>query len=381
MPAIQPTFFSRPEMLQRMKVSSLHQLFEPFETYLKSRGIVFPISFDNEINKVMLAEVLASHRCDTPPELVEQLELVALLASSSTVQQLELDCDDVLARLRTADDSPADIAVKLLKSAPELAWREFDRQALNCRRSFTSYHPMANRRFLGVNDKNVATLESLLSPWFGKNARSNWCKIRPHEDADSITFMIRHGDLLARISALNDDGSIHSHLLRPERFDIVRYLKATQEWQLAGIGARIQSEYRYAFSEVFYGNESALVCSQRYSLAPLLDGSSCLNCHTRGAIAHVALKSVTMMRPNKQKVTITGGNVFDEIGSQSKPIRILEATLAIKLVGRRQPVSVTINEERETIKISMNIAAVFAWLEDAGFCVEGHYQDDLLATA
>jgi hypothetical protein len=67
-----------------------------------------------------------------------------------------------------ADDSPADIAVKLLKSAPELAWREFDRQALNCRRSFTSYHPMANRRFLGVNDKNVATHESLLSPWFGK---------------------------------------------------------------------------------------------------------------------------------------------------------------------------------------------------------------------
>lgn len=230
MPAIQPTFFNRPEMLQRMKVSSLHQLFEPFETYLKSRGIVFPISFDNEINKVMLAQVLASHRCDTPPELVEQLELVALLASSSTVQQLELDCDDVLARLRTADDSPADIAVKLLKSAPELAWREFDRQALNCRRSFTSYHPMANRRFLGVNDKNVAKLESLLSPWFGKNARSNWCKIRPHEDADSITFMIRHGDLLARISALNDDGSIYTHLLRPERFDIVRYLKATQEW-------------------------------------------------------------------------------------------------------------------------------------------------------
>ena len=329
----------------------------------------------------MLAQVLASHRCDTPPELVEQLELVALLASSSTVQQLELDCDDVLARLRTADDSPADIAVKLLKSAPELAWREFDRQALNCRRSFTSYHPMANRRFLGVNDKNVAKLESLLSPWFGKNARSNWCKIRPHEDADSITFMIRHGDLLARISALNDDGSIHSHLLRPERFDIVRYLKATQEWQLAGIGARIQSEYRYAFSEVFYGNGSVLVCSQRYSLEPLLDGSSCLNCHTRGAIAHVALKSVTMMRPNKQKVTITGGNVFDEIGSQSKPIRILEATLAIKLVGRRQPVSVTINEERETIKISTNIAAVFEWLEEAGFYVEGQYQDDLLATA
>ena len=56
--------------------------------------------------------------------------------------------------------------------------------------------------------------------------------------------------------------------------DIVRYIKATQEWQLAGIGARIQSEYRYAFSEVFYGNGSALVCSQRYSLTPLLDGSS-----------------------------------------------------------------------------------------------------------
>lgn len=88
-----------------------------------------------------------------------------------------------------------------------------------------------------------------------------------------------------------------------------------------------------------------------------------------------------MVRPNKQKVTITGGNVFDEIASQSKPIRILEATLAIKLVGRRQPLSVTINEERETIKISTNIAAVFAWLEDAGFCVEGQYQHDLLATA
>lgn len=128
--------------------------------------------------------------------------------------------------------------------------------------------------------------------------------------------------------------SLHSHLLRPERFDIVHYLKATQEWQLAGIGARIQSEYRCAFCEVSYGNGSALVCSHSYSLAPLLDGISCLNCHTRGAIAHVALKSVTTMRPNKQKVTITGGNVFDEIGSQPKPIRILEATLAIKLVGR-----------------------------------------------
>jgi hypothetical protein len=39
-------------------------------------------------------------------------------------------------------------------------------------------------------------------------------------------------------------------------------------------------------------------------------------------------------------------------------------------------VSVTINEERETIKISTNISAVFAWLEDAGFCVEGQNQYD-----
>jgi hypothetical protein len=44
-----------------------------------------------------------------------------------------------------------------------------------------------------------------------------------------------------------------------------------------------------------------------------------------------------------------------------------------------QPLIDTLSEDMPDLLT--NIAAVFAWLEEAGFCVEGQYQHDLLATA
>ena len=66
--------------------------------------------------------------------------------------------------------------------------------------------------------------------------------------------------------------TIYYQRVRPERVDVAHYRYLTGEWQISGIGARLQELYRQAFGTAFHGSPNALVHYKRYSLKPLREG-------------------------------------------------------------------------------------------------------------
>src|SRR5437870_13865611 len=106
----------------------------------------------------------------TPVELVETIELLDLLADPQCVFSFEDRPDAMVDSLREADDAPGDLALKIIRHAPHIAWQVFDRRALTMQRSMTSYiavPPLTEPTF-----QRMTALAGVMSPWFESNGRS-----------------------------------------------------------------------------------------------------------------------------------------------------------------------------------------------------------------
>lgn len=243
-------------------------------------------------------------------------------------------------RLRDNTDSDEDLAVKILIHAPEIAWREFDRQALQAKRSLVSFSSNPAFKFLPPNSQRVAQLESLLGPWF------------------------------------EEDGNPSSKILRPERVDVAHYRHLTGEWQISGIGRRIQDLYRQAFGTVFHASPHALVHSKRYSLEPLREGPSILKCDPAARVQHASLAALKVELPSGNQVLVTRGDIFQGL-AEMNPLLIraavlLEARLDLKIAARRQPVPVILNPLRDKICGLHLDPAIEPWLAERGFSNQRH---------
>lgn len=350
-----------------MKLDSIRALLAPFEDYLSKQGIVFPIELETEFQQHKLAAALASHSASTPPELVERLEMISLLHGTQSTLQFEKDHADLLAQCRDEKDSAADVAVKMFLKAPHIVWREFDRLAAKCQRTFSVFRAADGQKPEAPTPEILGQIEKILGPWFGSNARSNWCRVRHLESEDGITFLIYHGDLVNRVTVLQDDGSTRSELFRPERLDIVRYRHATGEWHVSGKGSTLRSELRNAFSTVFHRSVSALkeVCD--YTLEPLKSGRDIFDCRGGGAVVRVRLVSV-VFRFKTSRVTLNQGDVLDNFRTfKATETNLEKAELEFRIVGLRYPVRVTIDAKNRKLKSSSHIPAIEQWLDAAGF--------------
>ena len=367
MAAVRPTCFSRPDLLRKMHVGTVRALLEPFAPYLSKQGIVFPIELETEFQQHQLATALAAHTASTPPELVERLEMISLLNGTQSTLQFEEDYADLLAECRGADDTPLDTAVKMFLRAPHIVWREFDRQAAKCQRTFTVFKPTEGSEAQPATPENLTKIESLLGPWFALNARSGWCRVRRVEAEDCATFLIYHGDLMNRVTVIDDDGSTRSELFRPERLDIVRHHAGTGEWLVSGNGSRVRDEFRRVFGIVFHGSPNALGEVGGYPLEPLVRGREALECRGGSAVLAVRLASVSL--PFKSsRIQLEHGDVMASFLELREPGVVPEqAELAFKVAGLRYPVRVTINTRLQKLKCSSQIPAVEEWLEVAGF--------------
>ena len=376
MPAVRQSRFAKPELLMKMKPASITALFRPHLGYLRSRNVHLPEVLDASYDFTELGLVLASPTESTPPDLIEHLELLDLISETQSTLNFEEEYHQVVAQYREADDTPADLAVKILLNAPAIAWREFDRQALKCVRSMVSYRADGSFPVLDVTDERITALQDMLAPWFRDNARSGYCRVHVRNEAEGIAFVIRHGDLLTRLGVLGEDGRTQLQLLRPERMDIAHYRFLTREWQISGVGSRIQEIYRKAFGRVFHGSANALAHSQRYSLEPLRDGPRALECDRSGTVQHAELKRLKLAIQSGQQVTLEQGNLFDALNKFSVDLlqtaTLIDATLSLKLSRRRSAVQIKICPERDNITGAAGIHAVEEWLANHHFANDHH---------
>lgn len=376
MPAIRIPRIVRPGVLSYLKPSSIAALLSPFADYFASRGA--PLDCLDVPKPVLddIVSVIASPVESTPAALVERLEMLDLISDPQSGINFEDGYEALVKRLRKGDDSDEDLAVKILIHAPDIAWREFDRQALQAKRSLVSFSHSPALKFLPPTGLRVTQLENQLGPWFEENARSGICRVHIREEPSGTSFVIRHGDVLKRIGVFDEDGSPSSKILRPERVDVAHYRHHTGEWQISGIGRCLQEIYCKAFGTVFHASPNALVHSRRYSLEPLREGPSILKCDPNARIQFADLAWVKIELPCGNQVLITRGNIFVGIAALSPTLLrsaiLLEARIDFKIATKRRLIPVILNPLNDKVSGLHLDDAIEPWLAERGFSNYSH---------
>jgi hypothetical protein len=137
MPKVKPPKFARPELLRKLKPSSLLDLFNPYRPYLASRDFDLPISHEAKFDIEGLGLVLATSIETTPAQMLEELEMLEILSDGQSLFDFEDHHCELVKRLRTDGDSDAAIALKILRQEPDAAWEAFDKRAIKVRRVMT----------------------------------------------------------------------------------------------------------------------------------------------------------------------------------------------------------------------------------------------------
>jgi hypothetical protein len=319
-----------------------------------------------------IASVLATPSESTPPELIERLELLDLLCDPQSGVRLEDGYAELAERLVASDDSSEDLAVKVLLHAPQIAWREFDRQALSATRSLVSLIHPPHRKLDCPTPSRLTQLENLLRPWFERNARSGYCKVHAHEHSGGVSLVVRHGDMLKQVDVCADDGICQSMILRPERVDIAHYSRLTGEWQVSGVGRGLHELYRRAFGVVFHQSPAALTYSKRYSLEPLREGPDVLRCNFSARVRHATLASLKIGLPDGHHIVIKGPNVFKALAGLCPSILrtapLAEAKINLKISGKRRVAPIILTPMRDRVSGLNADPSIAAWLTERGFC-------------
>ena len=376
MPTIRHPRLVRPGVLSGLKRTSILALLSPFTDYFAARGAPLDEIGDDNFPLDGVVSVIASPVESTPPDLVERLELLDLISGTQSAINFEDGYEGLVAKLRDASDSPDDLAVKILIHAPDVAWREFDRQALQARRSLVALSVRPGLKFLSPNARRIDQFRDLVIPWFKANARSGICHVHAREESSGVSFVIRHGDLLKRIGVYEEDGKPGSRILRPERVDVAHYRHLTGEWQISGLGTRLQELYRQALGTAFHGSPGALVHSKRYSLESLREGPSCLKCDLTSRIQTAELVSLKIELPSGIPVTIGKGNVFAGIREMNPMLLqtavLLEARIDLKIANQRRLVPIILNPLCDKVSGIHLDDAIEPWLFERHFANDSH---------
>ena len=371
MPKVKATKFSRPSVLKKIKAENLLALLTPHRDYLAARGFAWPQTEKEALNVEKLANVLASPHPSTPPELVDSLELIDVLADEQQYFDFEGEHHALVAKLQAPQDSPGDIALKILMHSPEIAWRAFDKRAVRVKRTLASYLADESKTFREPTRERIKKLEAELAPWFESTNRSGTCRIHALREDGTFAFVIRHGDPVSRVGTITEKGESSSVLFRPERLDVAFYNPQSREWLISGGSRLLKEKYQEKLGLVLHGSAQALTPSDRYTLEPLRNGPDLLIESGVEAVRTATLKEVTVILPDGVEMTLKKGNVFAElmrqIAQHRDAIEIVEATFALLLSNKRRWLRVVVSPSRNTVSVTSSSSIVDAWLEDRGF--------------
>lgn len=384
MPTIHLPHLIRPDVISRMKRTNIRDLLAPFADYFSARNAPLDVLESPDAPLINLIEVLAIPDSSTPCDLVERLELLDLICDPASTINFEDEYPLLVERYRDESDTAADLAVKILLHAPEIAWREFDRQALKVERSFQSYHHQPSVSFYHPDYHKTEQFCKLAGSWFKRNVRSDFCRLHVRQTEVGLAFIIRHGDLLKRLDVLENDQISTSKIIRPERVDVAHYHCKTGEWLISGVGKKLQRFYSEAFGLVFHGDKNALLASKRYTLFPLLRGNSVLACDPTSGVQHAELKLVRFRLPCGQEITIAKKFVMEELLRYGQEVlanvTLIEARISFKLALRKRRVLVRILPLADKVYGMQSQPAIDAWLIEKEFA-KPHHAPRLLESA
>jgi hypothetical protein len=376
--------FSRPEMLRKIDRNHLLLFLQPYAEYFSTRGLNLPPpESSNGLDYKALSLALANPDPSANPDLFDALYLVHELSTPEAFDSVQEALQDQEFEEEIPSDlSPADLAIRVYLSNPDILDRVHARQELRRPRSFVYFQSQdqTNGGIKLPGDDQITNIEEELNKGLVRKRRGKTAKVIPFNGGDNLWFLIRRGAVFNRQGIIRNDGESDSLYYRPERYDTVVYNNANNEIRM---NVRNSSKwllelYRCVFGHMLFGNMDYFKGRNKFTLEPLRqDGRACLECGDVDGIENVTLTEYTIFYdPNfNESVTRRADDVFGLLEARQQKFpkggHLIRAKFKIKFTGAKYPRSVTIKKGNcAGFKIDDDSVAIEQWLTNRGFITE-----------
>ncbi len=293
MPTYNPKQLGEPEVIREINPTVLFAFLQPFEVYLRSRGLEVkePSRFDNAASE-KLVEILTNPSMKTPQALLNAVfyveEMSTPFAADSLLnlaQRAGMPFDE------DGKHSPADIVMQVWLFDSKMVEAQHAWQTWKTPRRMECFQPvqLMGMAPITITEDRLKIAIKDAGDWFAKHNRGRKLFMTPRVLDNEIQISVRRGDPFSRKSTIDDDG-IDTITFREARKDSMVYCLDDEVLMLNSSLKSAYPIYCRIFSQLLYDDPYHFGLSTRYTLAPLSDlGEEALSPGDIDAIEEIVL--------------------------------------------------------------------------------------------
>lgn len=293
MPTYNPKQLSEPEVIREINPTVLYAFLQPFEGYLRSRGLV--LKKESRIDSAAiekLVEILTDPTMKTPQALLNAVfyveEMLTPLAADSLLnaaQQAGMPFDE------EGKYSLADIVMQVWLFDSKMVETQHAWHTWKTPRRMECFQPanLTGIAPITITEDRLAQAIKDAGDWFAKHNRGRKLFMTPRFVDNEIQISIRRGDPFSRKSTIDEDG-IDTITFREARKDSMVYCLNDEVLMLNSSLKSAYPIYCQIFSKLLYDDPNHFGLVTRYTLAPLSElGEDALSPGEIDAIEEIVL--------------------------------------------------------------------------------------------
>ncbi len=293
MPTYNPRQLGEPEVIREINPTVLYAFLQPFEGYLRSRGLV--LKKESRIDNTAiekLVEILTNPTMKTPQALLNAVfyveEMSTPLAADSLLNAahqagMQFDEDE--------KHSLADIVMQVWLFDSKMVESQHAWHTWKTPRRMECFQParLTGSAPMAITDERLNQAIKDAGDWFAKHNRGRKLFMTPRFVDNEIQISIRRGDPFSRKSTIDDDG-IDTITFREARKDSMVYCLNDEVLMLNSSLKSAYPIYCRIFSKLLYDDPNHFGLVTRYTLAPLSElGEDALSPGEIDAIEEIVL--------------------------------------------------------------------------------------------
>ncbi len=341
--------FTDPATLRSIAPENLRSLLAGHADAVAADGFALPADKGRPLDYEALARLLMVPE-KLPSALREAFFFIHEMATPAGMECLLSAAEEAgIEILGLPAPSPADVAVQVWLTAPDLLERKHAEQFIYRLRGIESYHAMISP-VPDAREPTPAVIEAIsndLNDWFEKRKKGRSAKVFHYPRPDGIWFMVRHGDPFKREGAIDERGESVGVYYWPERFDVVVLNTDDGELGIRTPNKGEKKKYREVFGRYLYGDAEFFGGDDKYTLEPLRErGSDCL-APVEG-IEEVSLTEVAFRWPGSfsEREVHRADDVFGAYAARGaefpRGLPIIKASFRVRFTDSETPRTVTV---------------------------------------
>jgi len=272
------TRIADPSVLGSLEPNRFLELLRPHAPFFLAHGVALPDE-PELLDLEALTRVLLAQHHDTPYELVDALTLIDEMATPLGMDRLSAAAASAgIALGGDSNRSPADLALELWLTAPQLLRGQHARHVIYRKRARHSFAPDPNspRTRVGDLEQARATIEERVGDFYASRGRGEGASIVLFEDTpEELRIAIQHGGPYARHACLKEGRPSTTHF-RP-----LEFVSVTVNWSRFELSLSCSDRHEIHFlrrlvGEFIFGQAAFFADDNRFTLQPLRIGRACL---------------------------------------------------------------------------------------------------------